>query len=127
MSLTIDGNLFEVFDVEQVTASFKKREFVLETDTSSNYPQYPKFQLVQDNCSILDAYSKGDLITVHFDLRGRPYKKPDGTTLYFTNLQVWRIEKASAGDVIPNTPSQEMKSMPPSHQEDIIENDDLPF
>ena len=96
MSLTIEGNLFEIFDAEQVTASFKKREFVLETDTSSNYPQYPKFQLVQDNCSILDAYTKGETVTVHFDLRGRPYKKPDGTTLYFTNLQVWRIEKATA-------------------------------
>lgn len=129
MSLTIDGNIFAIFDTEQVTATFKKREFVLETDTDSNYPQYPKFQLVQDNCSILDAYSKGDAVTVHFDLRGRPYNKPDGTTLYFTNLQVWRIEAQKTEEAAPQNPQQiaDNSGSTPQYEGDIIENDELPF
>ncbi len=130
MSLTINGKIFEIFDTQQVTATFKKREFVLETDTDSNYPQYPKFQLVQDNCSILDAYAKGAEVTVHFDLRGRPYNKPGGETLYFTNLQVWRIEAKQAAPPpqdAPPTADTGSTSTPSGYEQEIIENDELPF
>ncbi|MFK7904588.1 MAG: DUF3127 domain-containing protein [Chitinophagales bacterium] len=127
MSLTIDGKIHEIFDAQQVTASFQKREFVLEIDSGSNYPQYPKFQLIQDNCSILDAYSKEMEVTVHFDLKGRPYNKPGNPTIYFTNLQVWRIEAKQTEAPNAQAPTQETGGSMPTYEEDIIENDELPF
>lgn len=91
MSLVVEGRINKLFDEQQVSAKFRKREFVLELE-NGNYPEFPKFQLTQDRCLILDAYNEGDMVRVHFDLKGRPYNKPDGETIYFTNLGVWKIE-----------------------------------
>ncbi len=127
MSLTIDGKIHAIFDTQQVTSSFQKREFVLEIDSSSNYPQYPKFQLIQDNCSILDAYSKDAEVTVHFDLKGRPYNKPGNPTIYFTNLQVWRIEAKQTEAPNVQAAAPEAGDSMSGYDGDIIENDELPF
>ncbi|WP_242919120.1 DUF3127 domain-containing protein [Pontibacter liquoris] len=95
MSFDIQGKLYEAFDEQQVSDKFKKREFVLEIPDGS-YTQYVKFQLTQDKCSLLDAFKSGDEIKVTFNLTGKPFTK-NGTTMYFTNLQAWRVEPAAAG------------------------------
>ncbi len=95
MSFEITGKLHEVYDEQQVSATFKKREFVLEIQ-DGNYAQYPKFELKQDKCSLLDSYKVGDEMKVAFNLSGRPYTK-NNVTSYFTNLSAWRIESAAGG------------------------------
>ena len=90
MSFEIVGKLHKKFDTENKTASFQAREFVIEVD--GTYPQFVKFQLVQDRCSLVDNYNEGDSLRVHFDLRGREWQGK-----YFTNLNAWRIEAGAEG------------------------------
>ena len=63
------GKLHRVFPTEQKTSTFSAREFVVEIP-DGNYPQYIKFQAVQDRCNILDNFKEGEQVKVHFDLRG---------------------------------------------------------
>ena len=48
--MQIEGELIEIFDTEQVSDRFRKREFVVEYATNPDYPQFIKFELVQDRC-----------------------------------------------------------------------------
>jgi len=93
MSHTQTGAIHKIFPTENKTESFQAREFIL-TLPDDKYPQYVKFQLVQDRCSLLDNYTEGQSITVHFDLRGREWVNAEGQAKYFTNLNAWRIEAA---------------------------------
>ena len=95
MSFEVEGQLHKVFDTEEKTATFKAREFVIET-LDGQYNQYVKFQLVQDRCEIIDEYNEGDKIKVFFDLRGREWNGK-----YFTNLNAWRVEKVEEGGAGP--------------------------
>jgi DNA replicative helicase MCM subunit Mcm2 (Cdc46/Mcm family) len=95
MAYDVTGRLHEIFDEQQVSEKFRKREFVLEVQ-DGQYPQQIKFQLTQDKSSLIDPYKIGDEVKVTFDLRGRGFNK-NGQMLYFTNLEAWRIEPASAG------------------------------
>ena len=90
MSFEVEGKLHKKFDTENKTDTFQAREFVLEV-SNGNYPQLVKFQLVQDRCSVLDPFEEGEMIKVHFDLRGREWNGK-----FFTKLNAWRIEKAGA-------------------------------
>jgi single-strand DNA-binding protein len=89
MSFEIEGKLHKVYPTEQKSASFQAREFGIEI-MSGNYPQYIKFQLTQEKCSIIDGFNEGDIIKVYFDLRGREWQDK-----IFTNLNAWRVEGAS--------------------------------
>ena len=90
------GEIRAIMDTQQVTDSFRKREFALEI-ADGRYPQTVKFQLVQDKTELLDDFDVGHQVRVHFNLRGREYtRRSDGATDYWTNLECWRIEKADA-------------------------------
>ena len=96
MAYDAQGKLHEIFDEQQVSEKFRKREFVLEIPDGA-YTQYIKFQLTQDKCNLLDQYKVGDEVKVAFNLSGKPFTK-NGTTMYFTNLGAWRIEPASGNN-----------------------------
>jgi len=87
VSFQAEGVLKKVFDVEQKSERFQAREFVIETE--EQYPQFVKFQLVQDKCNLIDEHNEGDRLKVSFDLRGREWNGK-----YFTNLHAWKIETA---------------------------------
>jgi single-strand DNA-binding protein len=127
----IEGKLVKAYDMEvKGTGSFRTREFVIET--METYPQFVKFQSVQDKCDLLNQFQEGEIIKVSFDLRGRQWQDK-----YFTNLNAWRIEKSSnssAPSAAPsgntsgsfdNTPS----SFPTSTSSGLssAEAEDLPF
>ncbi len=107
MALEVEGKLHKVFDEEQKTDTFKTREFVIET--SGEYPQFVKFQLTQDRCSLIDRFKEGDAVKVSFDLRGREWQGK-----YFTNLNAWRID----GDT---------ENVEPSFNQEQVSSDDAPF
>lgn len=87
-----EGTLRAVLDTEQVSDSFRKREFALEI-ADGKYPQTVKFQVVQDRTELLDGYEVGQQVRVHFDLKGREFtRKRDGTKDWWVNLDCWRIE-----------------------------------
>ena len=100
MSFEVAGKLYKKYDTEQKSERFKAREFVIEIE-DGQWPQLVKFQLVQDKCDVLDPYEEGEMVNVHFDLRGREWNGK-----YFTNLNAWRLEKKDdAGGSTP--PPQE--------------------
>ena len=124
MNYEVTGKLILKEDIQQVTASFQKREFVIEVENERN-PQWNDFikvQLTQDRCDLLQNVSEGELIKVHFNLRGRKWEK-DGKVSYFTNLEGWRIEKVTVENEVPAMPEYKVEDIPPIEES----NDDLPF
>ncbi|RMD72725.1 MAG: DUF3127 domain-containing protein [Bacteroidetes bacterium] len=123
MSFEIVGKLYKKFDTEVKSERFQAREFVLLVEDGP-YPQYVKFQLTQERCNLIDQYEEGDLIKVHFDLRGREWQGK-----FFTNLNAWRIESAqSDAPATPDAPPAE-GDFPTAADEpaDTGDFEDLPF
>ena len=126
MSFELAGKLIEKFDVNQVSDSFRKREFVIEkTDNQGGmeFTDHIKFQLTQDRCNLLDNLNLQDEIRVSLNIRGRKWVK-DSSVSYFTNLEAWRIEKIAESPEEPPPPLEfpADEDAPPS-----AEFDDLPF
>ena len=89
-------------ETQQVTPTFRKREFVVEFSENPMYPQFILFQLVQDRCALIDGYNVGDMIDVSFNLRGRQWNSPSGETKFFNSLEAWRINPGQAQMGDPN-------------------------
>ena len=126
MSFELAGKLIEKFEVQQVSDSFRKREFVVEKTENQGgmeFTDHIKFQLTQDRCSLIDNVNIQDEIKVSFNVRGRRWVK-DGNVSYFTNLEAWRIEKTAVAPEGPPPPPPILTDddAPPSE-----ELDDLPF
>lgn len=124
MNFEIEGNLIVKDDIQQISASFQKREFVIEVinERNADWNDFVKFQLIQDKCALLDSYQLGDKLKVSFNLKGRKWEK-DGRVNYFTNLEAWRIEAAAGGNSTPATPPPfEETEIPPADA-----GDNLPF
>lgn len=91
---TLKGSIKMIGDIQQVSDSFKKREFVI-LDESGQYPQTILLQAVQDRVELLDKLKVGDNVETTFFLRGREWTNPkDGSVRYFNTLDTWKIEKA---------------------------------
>jgi hypothetical protein len=126
MSFEITGRIVEIMPVNQVSDKFRKREFVIEkkeTGGSAVFIDYIKFQLVQDKCDIINESFLNEEVKISFNLKGNRWER-DGRVNYFTNLDAWKIEKAS-GTVRNETPAsgQPLEDSPP----EIDELSDLPF
>ena len=116
------GTLHAVMDTQHVKDTFKKRDFVLEM-ADGNYPQHIKFQVTQDRCALLDTMKVGQQVKVLFNLRGRPFQNREGQTVYYTNLEAWRIEGASAAAPASTDYSQ----ISPAQSGAKDDFDDVPF
>jgi len=123
MNFEIEGKLILKENEQQISASFKKREFVIEVENerNSDWNDFIKFQLTQDKCNLIDQYNNGDKIKVSFNIRGRKWEK-NGQVNYFSNLEAWRVEGAMVQNspVPADVPPPDFDNIPP-------ENDDLPF
>lgn len=126
MSFEIEGKLIKKYETESKSEKFQAREFVIETE--GQYPQFIKFQLVQDRCSAVDPMNEGEQIKVYFDLRGRQWQDK-----YFTNLNAWRVEKSAAQVAAAPAPGSFPVQEPPfqnvSNGDEMLSEDvdDLPF
>ncbi|MGB0427476.1 MAG: DUF3127 domain-containing protein, partial [Flavobacteriales bacterium] len=91
-SLKIEGKLKRIKDVQQITDTFKKREFAIETD--EQYPQIIGFETIQDKVGLIDGFQVGEMIEVFFNLRGREWQKDANSEVrVFNSLHAWRIQK----------------------------------
>ena len=88
--MELTGKIKVVKDVQEVSASFKKREFVITTE--EQYPQHIQLEMTQAKCDDLDTIGIGDKVTVHINVRGREWVDPQGETKYFNTLQGWKID-----------------------------------
>jgi hypothetical protein len=108
----LSGRIYKIGEVQKVTDSFSVQKFRIETD--DQYPQKIEFQAVNDRCIILEPYKIGDLVTVHFDVRGRDWSKGDreGNA---TNLNAWKIERVG-GDQSGAANTMTAPQAPPAPQ-----------
>ena len=90
--MTVFGRLIKLFDTVENEKGFKKREFILETEYSTQYPQEIKFQLLGEKVSLLDSIPMNTDMTIHFNLRGRRWESPDKGTIWFNTLDAWKYE-----------------------------------
>tara|TARA_R110000787_G_scaffold28568_2_gene77902 strand:+ start:177 stop:506 length:330 start_codon:yes stop_codon:yes gene_type:complete len=90
--MEVIGILRKKGETIQVSEKFKKREFVIELNDNPKYPEIVQFQLIQDNCPILDNFNIDSKIKIEFDLKGKKWTNPEGIDKYFNNLNAWRIE-----------------------------------
>jgi hypothetical protein len=98
---TLKGELKVINDVQQISDSFKKREFVV-VDASGQYAQTILFQAVQDRCELLDNFKVGDNVEVTFFLRGREWTNPkDGSIRFFNSLDAWKVAPLGSGSDKP--------------------------
>ena len=89
--MEITGELIEVFDTQDVTATFKKREFAIKTD--GEYAQEIGLEVTQDKVDLLDTFKVGDNITASVNVRGRKWTNKEGVNKYFNTIQAWRVVK----------------------------------
>ncbi len=128
MNWELEGKLIEkqnTQEIERTNSSdgkkFRKREFVIEfrdiiNGVESQYPNFAKFQVVQDKCELLDRYNMGDKIKVSFNVRGSKYINREGRESYITNLNAWRVEYASAATQPANQPAPQYNQPAPQQQ-----------
>ena len=90
--MEVKGTIIEIFETKQVTDKFKKREFVLKVVDNPEYPEYIKFEMIQNKCIDLDNNSVGQEVTIQLNIKGRKRTNPQGESQYFNTLQAWKIE-----------------------------------
>jgi len=98
MNMQIQGKIHATFEAAQITERFRKREFVLELEAASRYPQYVMFQLTGNRCDALDGFEAGQEVAVEFSLRGREWTSPKGEVRFFNSLEVWSIDRVGEGE-----------------------------
>lgn len=84
------GRIKVIFDTQNVSAKFRKRELVLVTQ--ERYPQQILIEFTQDRISLLDNVRPDDEVRVQIDIRGREWTSPRGDVKYFVSIQGWRID-----------------------------------
>jgi hypothetical protein len=129
MSFEITGIIHEIFDEVQVTDRFKKMAFVILFYPSGNqqWPEHIQFELHGDNTKLLDSYNEGEEVTVHFNMRGRPWVNPQGKRLWFNTFVARRFQRGDNHAVRKETTYGSGK-MPQSNTFDSApQEDDLPF
>ncbi len=123
MSYELNGTLHEKFEMVQVSDRFRKQEFVVKTETTTNsgyqFEDYVKFQLVQDKCGMVDDISENTPVKVYFNIRGNRSEK-GGNVRYFTNLDAWKIEpqQSPEGEQEPTSQDEDVNQEPPGDEDD---------
>ena len=97
---TVSGEIIEIYDVQVISDTFKKREFILKHAPNPEYPDFLKLEVVQNKTDLLDKYKVGQEVVVDLNLKGKKWEKGEKSG-YFNSLQAWRIQPASQEDNEP--------------------------
>lgn len=106
--MELQGKIKKVMETQEVSASFKKREFVVITD--GDYPQDILVEFAQDKCDLLNEFKEGENVKVSINIRGREWINPEGVAKYFNTIQAWRIERLTSQGISNQRP--ESKDLP---------------
>ncbi|MCD0487045.1 DUF3127 domain-containing protein [Pedobacter sp. MC2016-14] len=122
--MELKGKVHEIGALQQVSETFKKRDLIIEYAENPTYPEFIRFEALQDKTALFDSLKVGDDVEVAFNLRGRPWTDKTGKVSYFNSLVVWRINalanNAAAAATPAYAPPVDLNSAPG-------EDDDLPF
>lgn len=91
------GKVVELKETDQVTPTFKKREFTLAI-TDGDYTNEHTFELFNDACEKLDGVSVGDEI----EIKGRlPRSRDYNGKRYSNHCNVWYIKASESSGAVP--------------------------
>ena len=124
--MEIKGKVHDVSEVINVTETFRKRELVIEFAENPQYPEYVKFEAIQDRCALMDNVKVGNQVEVFFNLKGREWADKTGKKQYFNTLQLWKVNVLGASESAAASTSPEFAS-PIDISAAPGEDDDLPF
>ena len=133
--MQLTGTIRTIRDIQQVSASFQKREFIIET--LDQYSQTIQLELHQDKVDIIDAYVVGEEVVCDINIRGKIWVNPQNEEKCFNTITCWRIQRPANSTPAPSTqtsPKEYPQSSTPNSFVDgpatnfnEEENDDLPF
>lgn len=86
------GVLHAILDPE-TRGTFTSQKAVLEVEGYGNKLEYAVFEFGGKSLEFLGKRRVGDLVTVHWELRGREHKGK-----FYSNLSAWKIEGEQSSD-----------------------------
>lgn len=122
--MEIKGKVHEIGELQQVSETFKKRDLIIEYAENPTYPEYIRFEALQDKTALFDSLKVGDEVEVSFNLRGRPWTDKAGKTSYFNSLVVWKLNVIAAGQNAATAPATQAATVNADPGDDWS---DLPF
>jgi single-strand DNA-binding protein len=138
MTVTIEGQIIDIFPVETYGNNFNKRVAWVQ-EIGVQYPNTYPLEFQQMHTALLDRHVPGDKVRCSVDLRGRQWEK-NGKKGCMVTLKCWQIEMIGAAKPGP-TPSTRQQTGGPrvnsnDQQQDQwqappvgggADDDDLPF
>ena len=125
--MEVQGSIKVIGEVQEISATFKKRELVVSTD--EQYPQTLSIEFIQDKTDLLNKFEIGQNIKVGINLRGREWENPQTKEIkYFNSIQGGRIallENSNSDDDLP--PLDNLSPFEPASETNDEDLDDLPF
>ena len=125
--MEVQGSIKFIGEVQEISATFKKRELVVSTD--EQYPQTLSIEFIQDKTDLLNKFEIGQNVKVGINLRGREWENPQTKEIkYFNSIQGWRIElleNSNSDDDLP--PLDNLSPFEPASETNDEDLDDLPF
>lgn len=125
--MEVQGSIKVIGEVQEISATFKKRELVVSTD--EQYPQTLSIEFIQDKTDLLNKFEIGQNVKVGINLRGREWENPQTKEIkYFNSIQGWRIElleNSNSDDDLP--PLENLSPFEPASETNDEDLDDLPF
>ena len=125
--MEVQGSIKVIGEVQEISATFKKRELVVSTD--EQYPQTLSIEFIQDKTDLLNKFAVGQNVKVGINLRGREWENPQTKEIkYFNSIQGWRIElleNSNSDDDLP--PLDNLSPFEPASETNDEDLDDLPF
>lgn len=88
----LQGRIYHIGKTEQVTPNFSKREFILTTDITTQYPQYITLACNNQKTSLLDNFKEGDMVIVEININGKLSNREENKA--FNNLVAYQIKMA---------------------------------
>jgi single-stranded DNA-binding protein len=134
--MQITGIIKVIKPIQQVSATFSKREFVIETQ--EQYPQTIQLELHGDRVDIIESFTEGQEVECHINLRGRSWTNPQGEEKFFNTIVCWKIQLPNTNSApqpqgqrsqstAPTIPPVNEQPFQPSSSGGDDENSDLPF
>lgn len=134
--MQITGVIKVIKPIQQVSATFSKREFVIETN--EQYVQTIQLELHGDRVDIIDSFTEGQEVECYINIKGRCWTNPQGEEKYFNTIVCWKIQLPNSQSA-PQSQQQRSPStapiIPPVNEQQFMpnssfseeEHDDLPF
>lgn len=121
--MQLKGIIKLIKPIQQISATFSKREFVIET--IENYPQTIQLELQGDRVDIIDSFTEGQEVECHIGIKGRLWVSPQGEEKFFNTITCWKIQVPNNDSQTPTQPTSGQRS--PSTAPTFEPVNDQPF